>query len=257
MTTHSKSVLKTLYYGISTLAVIAVVAADLLLKPRPIPDSVPALQIVRNVGHSVAATLACFAASLVIAVLLASFTTRNHRRGRTTLTPGFVLEETISAIRFMPALAWLPFSTKLWVHAWEGRALFIIVGTFPHIFYMVAESLRRCPYERIFAGASNQASQLRTFLLVVVPDSLDQLIAAMRQGLALAFILRIVYEFQTKSTHGVAQIMDPNETQRYTVPEALAFVVLLFVVGVMLNGSIQALGFALSAIRMRSTVASV
>lgn len=137
------------------------------------------------------------------------------------------LEPFLQLLRPIPAIAWVPFSI-LWFGVGESPKVFVIaIGVFFPVWlntYLGARGMERTYLE---AAQTFGVTGLEQFRRVVLPATLPHIVAGLRVGLSLAFILLVAAEL-TGTSSGMGALVSQSH---------LVFRTDLMVVGMVLLGA--------------------
>lgn len=160
-------------------------------------------QLVRDITVSLQRAAAGFALASLIGVSLGLV------MGRIKLLSA-VLEPILQMVRPIPAIAWVPFSI-LWFGVGEAPKVFVIaIGVFFPVWlntYLGSRGMERTYDEvsRVFGVRG-----LEAFARVVFPATLPHIVAGLRVGLSLAFILLVAAEL-TGTSEGMGALISQSQ----------------------------------------------
>jgi ABC-type nitrate/sulfonate/bicarbonate transport system permease component len=185
------------------LAVWELVVAVGLVSPRHLPppsrvataglDLLTSGGLLGDLAISVGRALAGYVIGSVVAVAVALAT------GRSPLIRG-LLEPTLQVLRPIPALAWVPFSI-LWFGIGEGQKVFVIaLGVFFPVWLNSHLGVAGTPARYLNVARTLGATRRDLFLRVSLPAALPLMVAGLRQGIALAFLLLVAAELTGASS---------------------------------------------------------
>lgn len=160
------------------------------------------------------------------------------------LTTGFVLsvvwvgllrtfELIFSGMRFIPSVAWLPVLVIIGAfNDYTGEFLFIALGIAPFVLFRVLEAIAHTDNEKIAVGKLASARRVEIFGRIILPNALDQVVNSFRFGVALAFILSLIYTILFESLWGIPRIVDPIGDVRLPVGNAIGFMLIVVCCGI-------------------------
>lgn len=182
--------------------------------------------VASSAWRSTAIVLACAGGSLVAGAAIDSWHPRITRS----------LAGVASALRFLPAIAWLPLTMAVFgLTTLRGQSAFVALGVCPLFVFHFLQGIQHCEPEKLAVAQLSGASRLRTTLMLKVPNARGDIWHGFRLSLGLGFVLAVVYEAFSLSTPGVCRIVEITEVVRYPTSDLAAFVVLLFSCGLLLD----------------------
>lgn len=117
-----------------------------------------------------------------------------------------VLEPILQVIRPIPGIAWVPFAI-VWFGVGETPKAFIIsIGVFMPVWLNTHIGVMATPARYLEASANLGVKGPALFLRVVFPAALPFIVAGVRQGLALAFVLLVAAEL-TGASHDLGHLI--------------------------------------------------
>lgn len=136
---------------------------------------------------------------------------------------------TLSAIRAVPSLAWVPLLI-LWLKIGEpSKVTLIAIGAFFPVFTTVAGALRHVDRQLVEAGRAFGLTGVRLLLNVQLPAVLPAVISGLRLALAQAWLFLVAAELIASSTGLGFLLVDSQNNGR--VDRILLAIVLLAIIG--------------------------
>jgi ABC-type nitrate/sulfonate/bicarbonate transport system permease component len=179
-----------------------------------------------TVARSLLAFGICWVACVVVAAILVMW--------KAPVAAAF--EAIVSAMRFLPAVAWLPLQVAtIGQLGWTAQLAFVSFGVVPLVSFHLLHGFRRCDREKLILARLVGASRWRTFVGIVAPNARHEIFHSQRVGLGMSFVLVVVYEYVFPHVGGVARIVDLLNLARYPVSDAALFTMLLLCLGLLLD----------------------
>lgn len=145
-----------------------------------------------------------------------------------------LLSPTLSAIRAVPSLAWVPLLI-LWMQIGEeSKVTLIAIGAFFPVYTTVASALRHVDPLLVEAGRSFSLSGWSLFRTVQLPAVVPSVIAGLRLALAQAWLFLVAAEL-IASSMGLGFLLTDSQSNG-RVDRILLSIVLLALLGTITNG---------------------
>ena len=143
---------------------------------------------------------------------------------------------TLSAIRAVPSLAWVPLLI-LWLKIGEeSKITLIAIGAFFPVFTTVSGALRHVDHQLVEAGRAFGLQGVRLFTTVQLPAVLPSVISGLRLALAQSWLFLVAAELLGASTGLGYLLVDSQNNGR--VDRILLTIILLALLGTTTNAAI-------------------
>jgi ABC-type nitrate/sulfonate/bicarbonate transport system permease component len=150
-----------------------------------------------------------------------------------------VVEPTISLLRSVPGIAWLPLAL-IWFGFGSSSAIFLIaLGSFFPVCLSTAQGVRFVEPNLVLASRTLGASRLQAIRTVALPAAIPSILNGLRLGLAYSWIYMILGEFTGVNTGLGAALLTARESLRTDI--IISLMLIIGLLGIITDWPVQKL----------------